>query len=49
MYAVNGEWITKYVIKRLKLERVCKYALRMANELPKSNTKYSKQFITLGI
>ena len=39
----------KYVIKRLKLERVCKYALRMANELHKSNTKYSKQFITLGI
>ena len=32
----------------LKLERVYKtYALKMANELKKSNTKCSKQFITL--
>ena len=32
----------------LKLEYVYRtYALRMANELEKSDTKYSKQFITL--
>ena len=32
----------------LKLERVYKtYALRMANELEKPNTKCSKRFITL--
>ena len=38
----------KYFIGRLKLERVYKtYALRTANELVKSNTKCSKQFITL--
>ena len=32
----------KYFSERLK-ERVYKYALRMANELHKSNTKCSKQ------
>ena len=38
----------KYFSERLKLERVYKtYALRMANELEKSNTKCSKQHITL--
>ena len=39
----------KYFSERLKLERDYKYALRMANELQKSNTKCSKQFITLRI
>ena len=38
----------KYFSERLQLKRVYKtYALRMANELQKSNTKCSKQFITL--
>ena len=40
----------KYFSERfnLKLESVYKtYALRMANELEKPNTKCSKQFITL--
>ena len=37
----------KYFSECLKLERVYKYALRMANELHKSNAKCSKQFITL--
>ena len=38
----------KYISERLKLERVYKtYALQMANELEKSNTKCSKQFLTL--
>ena len=38
----------KYFSMRLKLGRVYKtYALRVANELEKSNTKCSKQFITL--
>ena len=36
----------KYFSERLKLERVYKtYALRMANELEKSNAKCSKQHI----
>ena len=40
----------KYLSERLKLERVYKtYALGMANELGKSNTKCSKQHITLWI
>ena len=38
----------KYFSGRLKLERVYEtYALRIANELVKSNTKCSKQFTTL--
>ena len=38
----------KYFSERLKLERVYKtYPLRMANELEKSNSKCSKQHITL--
>ena len=38
----------KYFSERLKLERVYKtYALRMANELHKSSSKCSKQFVTL--
>ena len=40
----------KYFRERLKLERVYKtYALRIANELEKANTKCSKQHITLWI
>ena len=40
----------KYFSERLKLKRVSKtYALWIANELRKSNTKCSKQFITLWI
>ena len=39
---------TKYFSEHLKLERVYKtYALRMSNELEKSNTKCSKQHRTL--
>ena len=40
----------KYFSERVNLKLECVYktdALRMANELEKSNTKYSKQFITL--
>ena len=38
----------KYFSERLKLEHVYKtYAMQMANKLEKSNTKCSKQHITL--
>ena len=41
----------RYFSERLKFKSVFRnmHVLRMANELHKSNTKCSKQFITLGI